>query len=68
MVSSLIFRAAGFQEVIEQLREINGRLGNLEVLLEFLLTPPDLSKYKKGKNVDDLPRKSVKKTSDPVDL
>jgi len=42
MVSSFIFRAAGFNEIIELLKETNVRLKNLEVLLEFTLSPPDL--------------------------
>ena len=33
-------------------------LKNIEVLMEFLLSPPDLAKYKKGMRFDDLPRKS----------
>ena len=56
-MSSFIFRSAGFQEIIEQLKEINGRLGNLEVLLEYLLTPPDLKNYKKDK---EMKRKKIK--------
>ena len=29
----------------------------METLLEFLLSPPDLAKYKKGMGFDDLPRR-----------
>jgi predicted SPOUT superfamily RNA methylase MTH1 len=35
----------GLFKVIELLKETNSRLNNMEVLLEFLLTPPDLKKY-----------------------
>ena len=59
-MSSFIFRAAGFNEIIELLKETNARLKNLEVLLEFTLSPPDLSKYKKGMNFEDIPRKNIK--------
>lgn len=40
-------------EVEELLVETNNKLSNIEKLLEFLLTPPDLKKYmeeKKGKH------------------
>ena len=56
-MSSFIFRAAGFQEIVKLLKETNTRLGNIEKLMEFLLSPPDLKKYKKGVSFDDLPRK-----------
>ena len=56
-MSSFIFRAAGFSEIVRLLKETNQRLSNMERLLEFLLSPPDLKKYKKGLNFDDLPRK-----------
>jgi len=39
-------------EVEELLVETNNKLSNIETLLEFLLTPPDLKRYmilKKGK-------------------
>ena len=55
-MSSFIFRAAGFSEIIKLLKETNKRLKNMERLLEFLLTPPDLAKYKKGMDLDDIPR------------
>ena len=57
-MSSFIFRAAGFNEIINLLKETNVKLGNIERLMEFLLSPPDLKKYKKGLRFDDLPRKS----------
>ena len=57
MVSSFIFRTAGFQEIVDQLHEINDRLDDITVLLQFLLTPPDLKSYKKGK---EMKRKKVK--------
>jgi len=57
-LSSFIFRAAGFNEIINLLKETNTKLGNMEKLLEFLLSPPDLKKYKKGLRFDDIPRKS----------
>ena len=56
-MSSFIFRAAGFQEIVKLLKETNQRLSNMETLLEFLLSPPDLKKYKKGLSFDDLPRR-----------
>ena len=56
-MSSFIFRAAGFSEIVRLLTETNQRLSNMERLLEFLLSPPDLKKYKKGHSFDDLPRK-----------
>ena len=56
-MSSFIFRAAGFSEIVRLLTETNQRLSNMERLLEFLLSPPDLKKYKKGQSFDDLPRK-----------
>ena len=36
-------------DVEELLRGIDGKLGNIEKLLELLLTPPDLMVYKKWK-------------------
>jgi hypothetical protein len=57
-LSSFIFRAAGFNEIINILKETNVKLGNIEKLMEFLLSPPDLVKYKKGMKFDDVPRKS----------
>jgi len=43
---------------IEDLLKItNQKLGNIEKLLEFLMLPPDLAKYKKGMDIDDIPRK-----------
>ena len=56
-MSSFIFRAAGFNEIVRLLKETNQRLSNMERLLEFLLSPPDLKKYKKGLRFDDIPRK-----------
>tara|TARA_R110002020_G_scaffold441981_1_gene653113 strand:- start:17463 stop:17642 length:180 start_codon:yes stop_codon:yes gene_type:complete len=56
-MSSFIFRSAGFQEIIEQLHEINDKLGDITVLLQFLLTPPDLKNYQKGK---EMKRKKIK--------
>ena len=57
-MSSFIFRAAGFNEIIDLLKTKNKTLRNIEVLMEFLLSPPDLKKYKKGLRFDDIPRKS----------
>ena len=57
MVSSFIFRTAGFQEIVDQLHEINDRVDDITVLLQFLLTPPDLKNYKKGK---EMKRKKIK--------
>ena len=46
-------------EVEGLLKETNHRLGNIELLLESILTPPDLIKYieqkkKRITNIDDL--------------
>ena len=68
MVSSFIFRAAGFSEIISLLKETNERLKNLERLLEFTLSPPDLAKYKKGMSLDDIPRKKLSEAGNPSDL
>ena len=57
-MSSFIFRAAGFNEIVNLLKETNKKLGNIEKLMEFLLSPPDLVQYKKGLRFDDIPRKS----------
>ena len=57
-MSSFIFRAAGFNEIVRLLKETNVKLVNIEKLMEFLLSPPDLVKYKKGMKFDDVPRKS----------
>ena len=46
-------------EVEDLLKETNRKLGNIEKLLEFLLSPPDLAAYKKGMSLDDVPRKSL---------
>jgi len=53
-LSSFIFRAAGFNEIVRLLKETNKRLSNMERLLEFLLSPPDLAQYKKGMKFDDV--------------
>ena len=45
-------------EVEDLLKETNRKLGNIEKLLEFLVSPPDLASYKKGMSLDDIPRKS----------
>ena len=58
-MSSFIFRAAGFNEIINLLKETNVRLKNLERLLEFTLSPPDLAKYKEGMSFDDIPRRKL---------
>ena len=57
-MSSFIFRAAGFNEIVNLLKETNKKLGNIEKLMEILLSPPDLVQYKKGLRFDDIPRKS----------
>ena len=67
MVSSFIFRAARFNEIIELLKETNQSLKNVERLLEFTLSPPDLSKYKKGMSLDDIPRMKLSKAGNPSD-
>ena len=67
-MSSFIFRAAGFNEIINLLKETNVRLKNLERLLEFTLSPPDLAKYKAGMSLDDIPRKKLSEAGNPSDL
>ncbi len=37
-------------DIEELLIETNTKLGNIEMLMQFLLTPPDLVKYMKEKN------------------
>ena len=66
-MSSFIFRAAGFSEIVSLLKETNQRLKNLERLLEFTLSPPDLSKYKKGMSLDDIPRMKLSEAGNPSD-
>ena len=66
-MSSFIFRAAGFNEIISLLKETNKTLKNLERLLEFTLSPPDLAKYKKGMSLDDIPRMKLSKAGNPSD-
>jgi len=67
-LSSFIFRAAGFNEIIKLLRETNKSLKNVERLLEFTLSPPDLAKYKKGMSLDDIPRMKLSEAGNPSDL
>ena len=66
-MSSFIFRAAGFSEIISLLKETNESLKNVERLLEFTLSPPDLAKYKKGMSLDDIPRMKLSKAGNPSD-
>ena len=63
-MSSFIFRAAGFNEIVELLKQTNVRLRNLERLLEFTLSPPDLVNYKKGMSLDEIPRKKFNDQDD----
>ena len=44
-------------DIEDLLRITNQKLENIEKLLEFLMLPPDLAKYKKGMDIDDIPRK-----------
>ena len=48
-----------FEEIEDLLRITNQRLENIERLLEFTLSPPDLAQYKKGMSLDDIPRKKL---------
>jgi len=66
-LSSFIFRAAGFNEIIKLLRETNKSLKSIERLLEFTLSPPDLAKYKKGMSLDDIPRMKLSEAGNPSD-
>ena len=40
-----------FEEIEDLLRMTNHRLENIEILLEFLMLPPDLREYKKGREM-----------------
>ena len=40
-----------FEEIEDLLRETNFRLENIEKLMEFLMLPPDLKEYEKGKEM-----------------
>ena len=66
-MSSFIFRAAGFNEIISLLKETNKSLKSIERLLEFTLSPPDLAKYKKGMSLDDIPRMKLSEAGNPSD-
>ena len=56
-----------FEEIEDLLRETNEKLGNIERLLEFTLSPPDLAKYKKGMSLDDIPRMKLSEAGNPSD-
>ena len=56
-----------FEEIEDLLRETNEKLGNIERLLEFTLSPPDLAKYKKGMSLDDIPRMKLSDAGNPSD-
>ena len=44
-------------DVEDLLKETNQRLANIEKLLEFLMLPPDLVKYRDWKrDINDIPR------------
>jgi hypothetical protein len=57
-----------FEEIEDLLRETNEKLGNIERLLEFTLSPPDLAKYKKCMSLDDIPRMKLSEAGNPRDL
>ena len=56
-----------FEEIEDLLKITNQRLANIERLLEFTLSPPDLAKYKKGMSLDDIPRMKLSKAGNPSD-
>jgi hypothetical protein len=45
-------------DVEDLLKDTNKTLKNIEKLLEFLMLPPDMVKYKKGMSYDDIPRQT----------
>jgi len=45
-------------DVEDLLKDTNKTLKNIEKLLEFLMLPPDLAKYKKGMDINDIPRQT----------
>ena len=56
----MVFKVDFILGDIEDLLKItNQRLANIERLLEFTLSPPDLAQYKKGMSLDDIPRKKL---------
>ena len=48
-----------FEEIEDLLRMTNHRLENIEILLEFLMLPPDLREYKKG---EEMRRQTLKES------
>ena len=50
-----------FEEIEDLLRMTNHRLENIEILLEFLMLPPDLREYKKGEEMRRKKLSGVKK-------
>jgi len=50
-----------FEEIEDLLRMTNHRLENIEILLEFLMLPPDLREYKKGEEMRRKKLNGVKK-------
>tara|TARA_Y100001949_G_C15716469_1_gene213255 strand:- start:43 stop:228 length:186 start_codon:yes stop_codon:yes gene_type:complete len=56
----MVFKVDFILGDIEDLLKItNQKLENIEKLLEFLMLPPDLAKYKKGMDVNDIPRQKL---------
>ena len=51
-------------DIEDLLRITNQKLENIEKLLEFLMLPPDLAKYKKGMDIDDIPRQKFSDVND----
>ena len=56
----MVFKVDFILGDIEDLLKItNQKLENIEKLLEFLMLPPDLAKYKKGMDINDIPRQKL---------
>ena len=56
----MVFKVDFILGDIEDLLKItNQKLENIEKLLEFLMLPPDLAKYKNGMDVNDIPRQKL---------
>ena len=56
----MVFKVDFILGDIEDLLKItNQKPENIEKLLEFLMLPPDLAKYKKGMDINDIPRQKL---------
>ena len=61
----MVFKVDFILGDIEDLLKItNQKLENIETLLEFLMLPPDLAKYKKGMDPNYIPRVKLRDVND----